>query len=91
MVWVVWQKARQNKSFCDLLLSTGEMPIVEVEQNDAVWAAWPDANGMFQGGNNMGLILMSIRDGLRNNTEPPYNKDLLNKKEIYFLGERLVF
>lgn len=91
MVWVVWQKAQQNESFRDLLLSTGETPIVEVVKKDDVWAAWPDANGNMIGGNGMGLILMNIRDSLRNNVEPKYNKDLLNKSGIYFLGERLVF
>lgn len=91
MVWVVWQKAKQNKSFQDVLLSTGDAPIYEVIEKDDFWAAWPDANGVLQGGNRMGKILMMIRDCLRNNTEPTYNKDLLNEKGIYFLGERLVF
>ena len=91
MVWVVWQKAQQNKSFQDLLFSTGDAPIIEVVEKDAFWAAWPDANGVYQGGNNMGLILMSIRESLRNTTEPHYNTALLNEKGIYFLGERLVF
>lgn len=91
MKWVVWQKAQQNKSFRDFLLSTGETPIIEVEKDDSFWAAWPDDNGLYRGKNWMGLILTEIRDCLRNNTEPTFNKDLLNKKGIYFLGERLSF
>ena len=91
MVWVVWQKAQQNKSFQDLLLNTGDAPIFEVVEKDAVWAAWPDANGVMQGANGMGEILMMIRESLRKNTEPIFNKDLLNKSGIYFLGKKLTF
>ena len=91
MVWVVWQKAQQREEFRKLLLSTGDAEIVEVEKNDAVWAAWPDENGVMQGENGMGKILMMIRECLRKGTEPTYDKDLLNSKGIYFLGERLVF
>jgi len=91
MIWVVWQKAQQNKSFQDLLLSTGDAPIYEVIERDAVWAAWPDANGVMQGANGMGEILMMIRDSLRKKTEPKFDKDLLNKSGIYFLGEKLFF
>ena len=87
MVWVVWQKALQNKRFQDMLLSTEDAPIYEVVEKDDFWAAWPDANGVLQGGNRMGKILMMIRDCLRKNVEPTYNKDLLNKSGIYFLGE----
>ena len=91
MIWVVWQKAQQNKSFRDILLSTGNAPIFEVVEKDAVWAAWPDVNGVMQGANGMGEILMLIRDCLRKRVEPKYNKDLLNKSGIYFLGEKLFF
>lgn len=91
MVWVVWQKARQNEPFRSLLLSTGDARIYEVVKGDAIWAAWPDENGVIQGANGMGKILMMIRDCLRKNTEPSYNKDLLNQSGIYFLGERVVF
>ncbi len=91
MVWVVWQKTQQREEFRKLLLSTGDAEIIEVEKNDAVWAAWPDENGVMLGENGMGKILMMIRDCLRKGTEPTYDKDLLNSKGIYFLGERLVF
>jgi len=91
MIWVVWQKALQNKTFCDLLHATGDAQIHEVVKGDAVWAAWPDENGVMQGANGMGKILMMIRDCLRNNTKPSYNIDLLNQSGIYFLGERLIF
>ena len=91
MIWVVWQKAQQNVRFRDCLLSTGDAHIYEVVQKDAVWAAWPDANGVMQGANGMGEILMMIRDSLRKETEPEFNKELLNKSGIYFLGEKLTF
>ena len=91
MIWVVWQKALQNENFCTHLLSTGGAHIYEVVPKDPVWAAYPDANGVMQGANGMGEILMMIRDCLRKNVEPTYNKDLLNKSGIYFLGEKLTF
>lgn len=91
MVWVVWQKAQQNKIFQDLLLGTGDAPIFEVVQKDVVWAAWPDSNGVMQGANGMGVILMMIRESLREKTEPKFDKELLNKSGIYFLGEKLTF
>ena len=63
-----------------------------------VWVVWQKAlqNQTFRDlllatANEMGKILMMIRDCLRNETEPSYNKDLLNKSGIYFWGERLVF
>lgn len=67
------------------------MIMKEVVPKDPVWAVWPDENGVLRGANGMGEILMTIRDCLHGHTEPPYNKDLLNKSEIWFLGERLVF
>lgn len=91
MVWVVWQKALQNQTFRDLLLATGDAQIYEVVKGDTVWAVYPDENGVMQGANGMGKILMMIRTCLRNGTEPSYNKDLLNKSGICFGGERLVF
>ena len=91
MVWVVWQKALQNQKFRDLLQSTGDAYIYEVVPRDPVWAVWPDENGVLRGANGMGEILMTIRDCFRDHTEPPYNKDLLNKSEIWFLGEKLMF
>ena len=91
MIWVVWQKALQNEKFRTRLLSTGDAHIYEVVPKDPVWAAYPDANGVMQGANGMGEILMMIRDCLRKNVEPTYNKDLLNKSGIYFLGEKLTF
>ena len=91
MVWVVWQKAQQNEKFRDCLLSTGNAHIYEIVPKDAVWAAWPDANGVMQGANGMGEILMMIRESLRKKTEPKFNKNLLNNSGIYFLGEKMTF
>ena len=62
MTWVVWQKALQNESFRKLLLSTGDAQIYEVVKGDTVWAVYPDENGVMQGANEMGKILMMIRD-----------------------------
>lgn len=91
MIWVVWQKAQQNPRFREALLNTGDAHIYEVVPKDQVWAVWPDENGNYVGANDMGEILMMIRDSLRNHTEPTYNKALLNESGIYFLGEKLEF
>ena len=91
MIWVVWQKALQNPRFRETLLKTGDARIYEVVPKDPVWAVWPDENGNYVGANGMGEILMMIRNCIRTNTEPTYNKALLNESGIYFLGEKLEF
>ena len=91
MLWVVWQKAQTHKRYRDCLLSTGYRQIIEVEKPDPFWAAYPDENGVYVGENHMGQINMLIRDCLRNGTEPPINRDLLNSARIFLFGEQLKF
>lgn len=47
--------------------------------------------GEWKGQNNMGKILMICRDCLIGGNEPPIDYDLLNRSNIYLLGERLTF
>ena len=47
--------------------------------------------GEWKGQNNMGKILMICRDCLIEGNEPPIDYDLLNRSNIYLLGERLTF
>ena len=91
MLWVIWQKVRGNKDFQELLLSTGDATIAEVEKKDRVWALVREADGLLRGANGMGKILMLCRDCLRKGTEPQIDYDLLNKSNIYIFGERVQF
>lgn len=91
MLWVVWQKVRGNRDFQQLLLSTGDSIIAEVEKNDKVWALVKETDGLLRGANDMGKILMLCRDCLRKGTEPQIDYDLLNKSNIYIFGERVQF
>ncbi len=45
----------------DLLLSTGDLPIVENAPMDAYWGCGPDGSGL----NKLGKILMQVREELR--------------------------
>ena len=90
-LYVVWQKAKGNKDFQELLLSTGDAVIAEVEKRDRVWAVVEEADRLLQGSNGMGKILMICRDCLRNGTEPQIDYELLNRSNIYILGERTYF
>ncbi len=47
--------------------------------------------GIFVGNNVMGKILMIVKRCLHDGTEPDIDYDLLNRKKIYLLGQRLTF
>ena len=47
--------------------------------------------GVFTGNNTMGKILMIIKRCLHDGTEPDIDYDLLNRKNIHLLGQRLTF
>lgn len=51
---------------------------------------WDFCNyGVFEGTNEMGRILTYLKDCLHKGKEPDINYDLLNKMEIYLLGNKL--
>lgn len=56
---IVRAKVAQHKEVYDALLATGDEEIVELNPNDDFWGSGPDGNGR----NQMGKILMAIRDG----------------------------
>ena len=92
MLWCVWQKCLLNKDFAMLLKSIPEdRVIVEVVKDDAVWAAYPDEEGILRGGNAMGKILTICRRCLKNNTQPEIDTQLLNNAGIYILGHKVRF
>lgn len=47
--------------------------------------------GTFIGQNNMGKILMICRECIRQNVEPPFNKELLNNSNIYIHNKLIKF
>ena len=47
--------------------------------------------GVFEGKNFMGKILMLCREALKNDSVPPIDFDLLKSKNIYLLGRKVVF
>ena len=92
MLWCVWNKCKASSDFRNHLLSIPEdRIIVEVVKHDPIWAVCPDKEGRFIGNNGMGKILTICRNCLKDNTEPDINTDLLNRSEIYILGEKIQF
>lgn len=92
MLWCIWQKCLGSETFRKHLLSfEDDTVIVEVVKRDPVWAAYPDEKGILRGGNAVGKILTICRRCLRNNTQPTIDLELLNRSEIYILGERINF
>lgn len=92
MTFVVWKKCVGNADFRELLLSTGDAMIVEVAENDSVWAAQYNDEGLLQGANAMGKILMLCRDALRTGIEPQFEIDKwINKADVRILDARLLY
>lgn len=92
MLWCIWQKCLGSETFRKHLLSFSEdTVIVEVVKHDLVWAAYYDEQGFLVGGNAVGKILTICRRCLRNNTQPNIDYALLNRSDIYILGEKVDF
>lgn len=134
MLYVVWQKCKNNVNFCQKLSVIPEDVILieDTTKNKSVTRLfWGASNkelydarqiivknvidnikyktkkelnniisceinkvrniGIFEGQNNMGKILMICKECLKQNIYPPFNKDLLNNKQIYINGQLLNF
>lgn len=66
MRWVLGIKLAQNwDSFGNLLLSTGDKPIVEESMRDKFWGAKSINDEELEGANILGRLLMEIREKLR--------------------------
>lgn len=61
MRYAVYQKFKQNLVLKELLLSTGNWPIIEHTANDSYWGDGGDGSGK----NKLGHILMEVRKQLR--------------------------
>lgn len=70
MKWCLRVKLVQNwSSFGELLVETGDRPIVEDSRKDDFWGAIPQQGGALVGRNVLGRLLMELRDRLRVNPD----------------------
>ena len=66
MRWSLRVKLAQNwHAFRDLLLETGERPIVEESWKDDFWGAKPTDDGRLVGMNVLGRLLMELREAVK--------------------------
>lgn len=66
MRWCLRVKLAHNlRRFGDLLLSTGDRPIVERSEVNAFWAAKPWRRSVLVGDNQLGILLMELRELVR--------------------------
>lgn len=66
MRWCLRVKLAHNWSaFADLLLATGDLPIVEHSRKDAFWGAIETGSGTLVGVNALGRLLMELRESVR--------------------------
>jgi len=71
MRWCLQAKLIQNYSvFSELLLGTGEKPIVEYSSKDNFWGATPQGDFTLVGANVLGRLLMDIRQQLQQDLFP---------------------
>ena len=63
MDWVLRVKLAQHYDrLAALLRSTGDRPIVEKSRKDRFWGAVEEQNGMLRGQNQLGRLLMDLRE-----------------------------
>ena len=89
MRWCLQIKKRQHKKYRDLLISTGNRPIVEISKKDDFWGAKPNEDWtIFTGNNTLGKLHMEIRDQLIANTDPYVTErvDPVNIPNFLLLG-----
>ena len=91
MRWSLRVKLAQNfQSFSQLLLETGDLPIVEKSFKDGYWGAKPTNDGTLVGMNVLGRLLMELREELKSGQ---FGKEaFLEPLEIpnFLLAEKLV-
>src|SRR5260370_7245075 len=85
MRWCLRVKLVQNwETFGNLLLSTGDRPIVEEFKRDKFWAAEPADDETLVGRNVLGRLLVGLREELRGP-----DKGLLGELEAPLIGNFL--
>jgi ribA/ribD-fused uncharacterized protein len=86
MKFCIGLKLHQNREkFTKVLLSTGNLPIVEYTDKDKVWGAIPE-DDYYIGTNALGRLLMELREQVKNNTFefniPQLNNSMILAKPI---------
>ena len=77
MRWCLRVKLAQNwRAFSELLLETGDRPIVEESRKDDFWGAKPSEERLLIGMNVLGRLLMELREAVKNES-----RDLLLRVE----------
>ena len=70
MKWCLRVKLIYNwRKFSELLLSTGDRPIVEDSRKDSYWGALPQEDDTLNGQNVLGRLLMDLRRTLKDNPD----------------------
>jgi hypothetical protein len=70
MKWCLRVKLAQNwTSFGDLLLATGNHPIVEDSRKDDYWGAKTVSDDTLSGQNVLGRLLMELREKIKKNPD----------------------
>lgn len=64
MLQALRMKFSQHPEIAKELLATGDAIIIEHTRNDAYWADWGDGSGK----NKLGLLIMQVREELKNST-----------------------
>lgn len=90
MKWCLRVKLAQNwHTFGDLLLRTGDKPIVEDSRKDDFWGAIKDSDGVFHGRNVLGRLLMELREKLKNDPDGLKQVAPIKLQEFTLLGEEI--
>jgi len=89
MRWCLRVKLAQNWSkFSDLLLATGDRPIVEDSRKDDFWGAIRTDDGTLIGRNILGRLLMELREAVRTSMcEPLRRVEPLNIPQFLLYGK----
>ena len=79
-------------TFSELLLDTGDRPIVEDSHKDSFWGAKPSSNGdALVGKNVLGRLLMELREEVRQKGDSAFQKvEAPNIKNFLLFGEQIV-
>jgi ribA/ribD-fused uncharacterized protein len=88
MKWCLRVKLIYNwHEFSELLLSTGDCPIVEDSRKDSYWGAMPQDDDTLHGQNVLGRLLMGLREKLREDSEALHSVSPLQVSNFCLLGE----
>ena len=90
MKWCIRVKLAQNwVSFSDLLLRTGDKPIVEESRKDEFWGAIRVGNGELHGRNVLGRLLMELRERLKSDPDSLKQVSPIRLPDFTLLGENI--